>query len=243
MSVTNRTTAVVAAFGLASCLALTACGDTSQFTRTVQGFTKKVESFTAHNESQNGLFNTSRVTMTGSYALGTLAIAADESRLLTPVQLKQARDAVRLGGTFATEDHDDSKIAYWIGVERDFKQFTTDNEVLVFRIQNKGYDPIDLGQAHFLLLNPDGTRKPQMTLSADSRDLLDRDAHFVAGPDNQVVQYASDGLGVVPALTTVYRAVIIPGMNQGAYTAMLLHVPGAAGKAPGGRLTFAVQKR
>jgi len=231
------------AFGLASSLALTACGDTTQFTRTMQGFTKKVQSFTAHTDSQNGLFNNSRVTMTGSYTLGTLSIAADESRLLTPVQLKKARDDVRLGGTFALEDHDDVKTAYWIRVEKDFQQFTTDNEVLVFRIQNKSYDPVDLGQAHFLLLDPNGTRKPQMRLSADSRKLLDENAHFIAGPDNQVVQYTSNGLGVVPELTTVYRAVIIPDMNQGSYTAMLLHVPGAAGKAPGGRLTFAVHKR
>jgi hypothetical protein len=243
MSVANGKSVLNTLVGLAACLSLAACGDTSQFTKTVQGFTKKVESFTARTESQNGLFNYSRVTMKGSYTLGPLAIAADESRLLTPVQLKNARDAVRLGGTFATEDHDDGKIAYWIGVEKDFQQFTTDNEVLVFRIQNKGYDPVDLGQVHFLLLNPDGTRKQQMRLSADSRDLLDRDAHFVAGPDNQVVQYVSDDLGVVPALTTVYRAVIIPDMNQGSYTAMLLHVPGAEGKAPDGRLTFAVQKR
>lgn len=243
MSATNRITVVMAAFGLASSLALTACGDTSQFTKTVQGFTKKVEGFTARNESQNGWFNHSRVTMTGSYALDALTIAADESRLLTPVQLKKARDEVRLGGTYALEDHDDAKAAHWIAAEKDFQQLTTDNEVLVFRIQNKGYDPVDLGQAHFLLLNPDGTRKPQMRLSADGRQVLDEEAHFVAGPDNQVVQYTSDGLGVVPALTTVYRAVIIPGMNQGSYTAMLLHVPGAAGKAPGGRLTFTVQKR
>jgi hypothetical protein len=230
MSVANGKSVLNTLVGLAACLSLAACGDTSQFTKTVQGFTKKVESFTARTESQNGLFNYSRVTMKGSYTLGPLAIAADESRLLTPVQLKNARDAVRLGGTFATEDHDDGKIAYWIGVEKDFQQFTTDNEVLVFRIQNKGYDPVDLGQVHFLLLNPDGTRKQQMR-------------HFVAGPDNQIVQYVSDDLGVVPALTTVYRAVIIPDMNQGSYTAMLLHVPGAEGKAPDGRLTFAVQKR
>jgi hypothetical protein len=240
---TNRFTTIMAAFGFASCLALTACGDASQFTKTVQGFTRKVESFTAHNESQNGLFNFSRVTMTGNYTLDTLTIAADESRQLTPVQLKKARDAVRLGGTFALQDHDDAKTAYWIAVEKDFKQFTTDNEVLVFRIQNKSYDPVDLDQVHFLLLNPDGTRKPQMRLSADSREVLDRDAHFIAGPDHQVVQYTSGSLGVVPALGTVYRAVIVPDMNPGSYTAMLLHVPGASGKAPAGRLTFVVQKR
>jgi hypothetical protein len=229
--------------GLAAGLLLAGCGDASQFTKTMQGFTRKVESFTARSESQNGLFNYSRVTMTGSYALGMLTIAADESRLLTPVQLKKARDDLRYGGTFAIEDHDDAKTAHWIAVERDFKQLTTDNEVLVFRIRNKGYDPVDLGQVHFLLLNPDGTRKPQMRLSTDALGVLNQDAHFVAGPDNQVVQYTSDGLGTVPALTTVYRAVIIPGMDQGAYTAMLLHVPGAARKVPGGRLTFTVRKR
>jgi hypothetical protein len=243
MGAMNRSAALNALFGLVSCLSLAACGDTSQFTRTVQGFTKKVESFTARSESQNGLFNHSRVTMTGDYTLGTLAIAADESRLLTPVQLKKARDEVRLGGTFALEDHDDVKTAYWIAVEKDFRQFTTDNEVLVFRIQNKGYDPVDLGGVHFLLLNPDGTRKPQMSLSADAREVLDKEAHFVAGPDNQVVQYTSGDLGTVPALATVYRAVIVPDMNPGAYTAMLLHVPGAGSKTPDGRLTFTVQKR
>lgn len=237
-----RTRSLFTSLGLASCLALAACGDTSQFTRTMQNFTKKVHNFTARTKSQNGFFNPSRVTMSGRYTLGPLTVAADESRLLTPAQLQKARSALRMGGVFAEQDHDDSKIAHWEAVGHDFMQFTTDNDVLVFRIRNKGYDPVDLGAVRFLLLDASGSRKPQMRLSVDTRKVLDLDAHFVAGPDNKVVKYTTGDMGVVPALTTVYRAVIIPGMNAGHYTALLTGVPGARGVVRSGRLSFAVQK-
>lgn len=239
---TIKLTPLVAVCAIVVSLATSECAEAGPFGDALHKFTNKVNSFTAHNKSQNGLTNPSRVKMTGSFELGDLSIAADEARLLTPVQLRNARGSIQIGAQEAYRLRNAQKQDYWNTVSKDFQQFTTNNEVLVFRIQNKSYDPIDLGAVRFLLLNSDGTRKMQAMLSAPTLEVLDRDAHFIAGPKDSIIEYSSGQLDVVPALTTIYRAVIIPDMDRGNYRALLMHVPGAEKQSAEGRLEFAVAK-
>lgn len=217
---------------LAASLALGGCANMEEFTESIENFTKRVQ-------SQNTLMNHSRISVTGEYATEDLSITTAESHLLTPVQLNSVREDLKYRGIQAYQRGDTQESRALSDVSSSFEeQFKTQNDVIVFKLENKTYDPIDLSEARILVVDENQRRIRHAIFPERGLEFLNEKAFFVDRADNGTVEYTNGKLTELPALTTEWKAIIVPGLRAGSYQAVLSGLPEVEG-----RVVFNIHKQ
>ncbi len=204
----------------------------------MEGFTGAVEGFTERVKSQNTMLNNSTVEATGSYTFGDVSISAAKPHVLTPAQLREAREDVRWRYIRANDANDVTERTAWAEVSKEFEEeLSTLNEVVVLKIENSSYDDIDASGASVLMVAADNSRKDHAVFSSKALDVLNDKAFLLDRESNDRIEYISGKLGAVPALSTKYYGIIVPRMSKGSHTAVISNFPGSDE-----RLNFAVVK-
>lgn len=225
-------------FSILSVILLSGCTNSS-FSSGMESLASSLEGFSERVQSQNSLVNASRVDASGSHQFGQISIAASTPQVLAPTQLADARASVQVKYLQAHDAGDIPERTKWAKVSAEFNnQFSTLNEVIVFKIENRSRDDIDASGAKVLFITSHGARLDHAQFSENALELLNDDAFLLDRGSSQRIAYIDGKFGIIPALSTRYYGVIVPHMKAGQYQASVANFPSAKSK-----LKFDLTKR
>jgi len=211
----------------------------SSFSSGMESLASSLEGFSERVRSQNSLVNASRVDASGSHQFGQISIATSTPQVLSPTQLADARSSVQIKYLQAHDAGVIPERTKWAKVSGEFNdQFSTLNEVIVFKIENRSQDDIDASGAKVLFMTSNGARLDHAQFSENALELLNDDAFLLDRESSQRITYINGKFGIIPALSTRYYGVIVPHMKAGQYQASVSSFPSAKGK-----LKFDLAKR